>query len=111
MVNRQAARLDSVFGALSDSTRRGILAHCARKGAVAVSELSEPYEMSAPAISKHLRVLEQAGLITREKQGRVNYCRVNPRRISEAADWLERMKTFWEGQLDSLEHYFRRKRQ
>jgi DNA-binding transcriptional ArsR family regulator len=110
LVNHSSERLDTVFAALSDPTRRGILAQCARKGEVSVTELAEPYSMSAPAISRHLRVLEKAGLITRKKQGRVRYCRVNPAPMSEAARWLEKMKTFWEGQLDALEHYFRRSR-
>jgi DNA-binding transcriptional ArsR family regulator len=107
VVKHLSPRLDAVFNALADPTRRGILAHLARSGEVSVTELSEPHPISAPAISKHLRVLEKAGLITREKQGRVRYCRINTDRFQYAAQWLETMQSFWEKRLDSLERYFR----
>ena len=102
MVKSNPARLDSVFSALSDGTRRGILAQLAREGASAVSDLSEPYSMTAPAISKHLRVLEEAGLISRERRGRVRICRLNTRPLGGAQAWLDAMTAFWEGQLDAL---------
>ena len=105
MVNYSQQRLDTIFSALSDGTRRAILAQLARKGELSVTELGEPHPISWPAISKHLRVLENAGLITREKQGRVRYCRINPRPLTAAAAWLEATRAFWEGQLDALELY------
>jgi DNA-binding transcriptional ArsR family regulator len=105
MVKRSEGQLDAVFSALSDATRRGILAHLANEGEASVSALGEPHPMSAPAISKHLRVLENAGLITREKQGRVRYCRINPAPLREAEAWIEATRAYWEGQLDSLMRY------
>lgn len=107
MVKSGSPPLDSVFGALSDATRRGILAQLAREGASAVSDLSEPYSMTAPAISKHLRVLEDAGLIERERRGRVRICRLNTRALGGAQAWLDSMTAFWEGQLDALAHFLR----
>jgi len=105
VVKHSSEQLDAIFGALSDATRRGILAHVAREGELSVSELGEPHPISAPAISKHLRVLEEAGLIAREKQGRVRYCRINRDAMTAAAAWLEETRVFWEAQLDSLERY------
>lgn len=102
MVNNSSPDLDAVFSALSDATRRGILARLALGGVTQVSDLAEPYPISAPAISKHLRVLEQAGLITREKQGRVRLCRLHAGPLDDAAAWLEQMRNFWEDRLDAL---------
>lgn len=94
-----------MFSALSDATRRAILVQLAREGELSVTALGEPHPISWPAVSKHLRVLEDAGLITREKQGRVRYCRIVPRRLAEVTAWLQKMRVFWEGQLDALERY------
>ena len=103
MVNSLSSNdLDAVFSALSDTTRRGILARLASGGETQVSDLAEPFAMSAPAISKHLRVLEQAGLITREKQGRIRLCRLQAGPLNDAVAWLEQMRGFWERQLDAL---------
>ena len=107
MVKLSPAPLDAVFGALSDATRRGILAQLAREGASAVSDLSEPYAMTAPAISKHLRVLEDAGLISRERQGRVRICSLNARALGGAEAWLDSTRRFWEEQLDALGRFLR----
>jgi DNA-binding transcriptional ArsR family regulator len=96
--------LDRTFGALSDATRRGILARLAL-GESSVSELAAPYEMSLPAVSKHLRVLENAGLVTRHKDGRVHRCRLIAEPMKDAADWIERYRMFWEEQFDALERY------
>ncbi|MEO6326632.1 MAG: metalloregulator ArsR/SmtB family transcription factor [Thermoanaerobaculia bacterium] len=82
-----------------------MLAQLARKGELAVGELGEPYAMSGPAISKHLRVLEGAGLISREKQGRVRMCRLKPRRLEDASVWLTSTRSYWENQLDALARY------
>ena len=105
MVNYSGAPLDSTFAALSDATRRGILARLARQGETSVSELAAPYKMSLPAVSKHLRVLEQAGLVARQKDGRVHRCRLRAEPMKDAAAWIEHYRQFWETQLDTLAHY------
>lgn len=103
MVNNQRA-LDSTFAALSDATRRGILARLAT-GEASVTELAKPYDMSLPAVSKHLRVLESAGLVARSKDGRVHRCRLEAAPMKSAADWIAHYRQFWEAQLDSLQRY------
>ena len=102
-------RLDAVFGALSDPIRRGMLARLAR-GESSVTTLSQPFVVSAPAISKHLRVLESAGLIARRKVGRVHYCRLRADPLSEAGDWIQRQRAFWERQFDALAKYLDKER-
>jgi DNA-binding transcriptional ArsR family regulator len=104
MVKYQSASLNATFAALSDPTRRSILARLAR-GTSCVTELAEPHDMSLPAISKHLRVLEDAGLLKREKDGRVHRCQLNARPMKQAANWIARYERFWEGQFDSLAKY------
>ena len=103
MVNNLRA-LDSTFAALSDATRRGILARLA-EGDTSVSELAQPYDMSLPAVSKHLRVLESAGLVTRRKHGRVQRCQLIAEPMKSAAGWIEHYRRFWEGQFDSLARF------
>lgn len=103
MVKYQSA-LDVTFAALSDPTRRSILARLAR-GESSVTELAEPHDMSLPAISKHLHVLEDAGLLKREKDGRIHRCQLNARPMKQAANWIARYERFWEGQFDSLAKY------
>jgi DNA-binding transcriptional ArsR family regulator len=105
MVNYSGAPLDSTFAALSDATRRGILARLARQGETSVSELAAPYKMSLPAVSKHLRVLERAGLVARQKDGRVHRCRLRAEPMKDAAVWIEHYRQFWKSQLDSLARY------
>jgi DNA-binding transcriptional ArsR family regulator len=97
-------RLDAVFGALSDPIRREMLSALTR-GEASVTTLSEPFRVSAPAISKHLRVLERSGLITRRKEGRVHYCRLRTEPLCEAGDWIEEQRAFWEKQFDALAKY------
>src|SRR5271163_622111 len=104
MVNYSQGRLDATFSALSDATRRGILASLAH-GESSVSELAAPYRMSLPAVSKHLRVLEDAGLVTRQKDGRVHRCRLIAEPMKDAAQWIERYRLFWEAQFDALARY------
>jgi DNA-binding transcriptional ArsR family regulator len=104
MVNYQPALLDATFAALSDATRRGILARLAT-GEASVTELAKPYVMSLPAVSKHLRVLESAGLVARSKDGRVHRCRLEAAPLKSAADWIEHYRRFWEAQLDSLQRF------
>jgi len=106
MVNYRntAAPLDATFAALSDPTRRAILARLAR-GDATVTELAEPFPFSLPAVSKHLRVLEKAGLLEREIDGRVHRCRLAPAPMKGAAQWIEHYRVFWEKQFDALEKY------
>jgi DNA-binding transcriptional ArsR family regulator len=93
--------LDATFGALSDGTRRAILERLGRGGAT-VGDLAAPHPMSLTGFMKHLRVLESADLIEREKTGRTVWVKLNPRPLEAASDWVDRHKLFWEGQLDSL---------
>jgi DNA-binding transcriptional ArsR family regulator len=98
------ARLDATFAALADPTRRAIIARLA-SGEASVNELAEPFAMSQPAISKHLKVLERAGLISRSRDAQRRPRRLEPKPLAEATAWLERYRRFWEGsfqQLDSL---------
>ncbi len=96
--------LDHVFSALSDATRRAIVLRLA-EGPAPVTELARPHAMSLPAVSKHLKVLERAGLIERERDGRVHRIRRRPEGLAEAGGWLRRMERFWSGSLDSLEDF------
>ena len=104
MVNLREGSLDAVFGALADPIRRGILEQLSQNEAT-VGELSKPYRVSAPAISRHLRVLERAGLIEREKHGRNHRCRLRTNPIDEAQAWITKHRAFWERQFDNLETY------
>ncbi|EHK66949.1 ArsR/SmtB family transcription factor [Achromobacter arsenitoxydans] len=96
--------LDGIFSALADSTRRRVLADL-EQGSASVSALAQPHAMSLPAFMKHLRVLEDAGLIARAKDGRVVSCTLSPEPMRAASDWLARYEKFWNGQLDSLARY------
>jgi DNA-binding transcriptional ArsR family regulator len=100
-----AAALDATFGALADSTRRAILARLAASPDVSVSELARPFAISLPAISRHLRVLEGAGLLARTREGRVHHCRLDARAMRPAADWIARYQKFWEERLEALGRY------
>jgi DNA-binding transcriptional ArsR family regulator len=102
----EADRLNSTFAALADPTRRAILARLAG-GEASVTELAEPFEMSLPAVSKHLRVLEGAGLIARGREAQWRPCRLAASPLKDAADWLEHYRRFWEESLDRLEGYLR----
>ncbi len=97
-------RLDRTFGALADVTRRNILGRLAQ-GDATVGELARPFRMSRPAISKHLRVLERAGLVRRTREGRINRCRLHAAAMRDAAAWVECYRAFWEGRLDALARY------
>jgi DNA-binding transcriptional ArsR family regulator len=99
-------RLDLTFSALADPTRRAILARLAL-GKTTVTELAEPFAMSLPAISKHLKVLQRAGLITRGREAQWRPCRLDPEPLKQAADWLEHYRKFWEESLDRLEAYLK----
>jgi DNA-binding transcriptional ArsR family regulator len=96
--------LSSTFAALADPTRRAILARLA-SGECSVTELAEPFEMSMPAVSKHLRVLERAGLIVRRRDAQWRPCRIEARPLKEVAAWAERYRHIWEQRLDRLDGY------
>jgi DNA-binding transcriptional ArsR family regulator len=98
--------LDHTFAALADPTRRAILARLA-SGEASVTELAEPFDISLPAISKHLKVLERAGLISRSRDAQFRPCRLEPRALKAASDWLETYRIFWEQSLDHLELYLK----
>ena len=104
MVKYPSAKLDRTFAALADPTRRQILAHLAR-GDRRVTDLARPHNMSLPAVSKHLRVLENAGLLRRRRYGRVHEMQLNADPLKKAAQWVEEYRKFWEGSLDRLAAY------
>jgi len=102
MVKYSEADLDRTFSALADPTRRALLARLGREDGVSVSELAEPFPVSLPAIMKHLGVLSDAGLISRQKSGRTVTCRLNPAPLADAMAWLDFYQRFWSAQLDRL---------
>ena len=106
MVKYQAARLDAVFMALADPTRRAIVARLA-EGEASVSQLAEPFTVSLPAVTKHLAVLERAGLLDHYKRGRVRHCRLVAAPMQEAESWLSSYRLFWERRFDSLADHFK----
>jgi DNA-binding transcriptional ArsR family regulator len=99
-------QLSATFAALADPTRRAILARLS--GERSVTELAEPFDMSMPAVSKHLRVLEQAGLIARRQEAQWRHCRIDAAPLKAVADWTERYRHIWEGRLDRLDAYLQR---
>ncbi len=101
-----AEQLNQTFAALSDPTRREILARLA-KGEQTVNELAAPFDMSLPAVSKHLKVLERAGLITRGRRAQWRPCRLNPEPLREIADWVEEYRKFWDESMGRLEDYLK----
>lgn len=109
MVKYKDQDLNNIFHALADTTRRGILARLAN-GDVVVTELAKPFDMSLPAISKHLGVLERAGLVTRHKDGRIRRCQLNPAPLESASNWITFYNQFWNTQFDSLESYLEKKK-
>ena len=104
MVNYSSQTLNRTFAALADPTRRRILAHLAQ-GNHRVTHLARPHAMSLPAVSKHLRVLEKAGLLLRRRYGRVHEMHLDARPLKKAAQWVEEYRKFWEGSLDRLAEY------
>ena len=102
----QPDRLSATFGALADPTRRAILARLA-KGPATVTELAKPFEMTLPAVSKHLKVLERAGLIERGREAQWRPCQLRARPLEEAAQWVERYRTLWEERFDRLDEYLK----
>ena len=101
-----ADRLSATFSALADPTRRAILARLAT-GERTVTELAAPFQMTMPAISKHLRVLERAGLISRRREAQLRPCRIEAAPLEEVAEWAERYREIWEGRLGRLDTYLK----
>lgn len=99
--------LDRTFAALSHPARRAILGRLARGEVASVTALAEPFDMSLVAVSRHVRVLEEAGLITRRKDGRARQCRFEPTAFAEARDWIETHQRYWSAQLDALARYLK----
>ncbi len=104
MVNYYTGTLNATFAALADPTRRAILTRLSQ-GESSVSALAEPFQVSLPAISKQLRVLERAGLLVQEKDGRVRRCRLEAGPMKQAVDWIAQYRRFWDQQLESLASY------
>jgi DNA-binding transcriptional ArsR family regulator len=98
--------LDATFSALADPTRRAILARLAL-GETSVTDLARPFAMSLPAVSKHLKVLEHAGLIARSREAQLRPCRIEPRALKDVDDWLEHYRRFYEGSFDRLDVYLK----
>ena len=102
----QSSQLDATFSALADPTRRAVLARLAA-GACTVNELAEPFEISLPAFSRHLKVLEHAGLITRGRDRQFRPCTIAPEPLREATDWMQQYRKLWEQRLDRLDAYLK----
>ena len=102
MVKYSPARLDASFGAISDATRRGVLEQLGRADA-SISDLADKFHMTLAGMMKHVGVLEQAGLVTTEKVGRVRTCKLGPRRLEEETAWLERYRKSWATRFDELD--------
>jgi DNA-binding transcriptional ArsR family regulator len=101
---KYSVALDSTFGALADPTRRAILAALVL-GQASITELAKPHRMSLPAVMKHVRVLEEAGLVSQKKIGRTRRCQLAAQPLKEAEQWLSQYRAFWEGTFDSLARY------
>jgi DNA-binding transcriptional ArsR family regulator len=110
MVKYTSPQLNRTFSALADPTRRRILEQLA-KGDRCVTDLAKPYSMSLPAVSKHLRVLEKAGLIRRRRSGRVHRLNLEAAPMKQAAQWIEEYRQFWEASLDRLDEYLKKLQQ
>ena len=104
MVNNKVLQLDRVFQALSDNTRRTMLNRLSKQE-MSVAELAEPFTLSKSAISKHLKVLESAGLLQRTVEGRVHRCRINAKPLSEVSEWVNFYESFWNKKLDALDAF------
>jgi DNA-binding transcriptional ArsR family regulator len=105
-MQQETDRLSLTFGALADPTRRAILARLS-KGEASVTELARPFDMTLPAVSKHLKVLERAGLIARGREAQWRPARLEAERLKEVAEWVERYRRFWEESFDRLDEYLK----
>jgi len=107
MVERSEKQLDLIFHALSDSPRRHILRALGENGELTVSEMAEPFRMSLAAVSKHIKVLEGAGLLRRTVDGRIHRCRMDAAPLEQASELIAHYRKFWEGQFDLIEQYLK----
>jgi DNA-binding transcriptional ArsR family regulator len=107
MVKYYSQQLDRTFFALSDPTRRAIIGNLAKQGPTSVLEIAQPFDLSLPAVSKHLKLLEDANLVTRTVKGRVHYLELSANPMSEANEWLTAYRKFWENQFDALERFLK----
>lgn len=105
--NASTDRLSSTFAALADPTRRAILARLSL-GETSVTELAQPFQMTMPAVTKHLKVLERAGLITRGREAQWRPCRLDAAPLKDAASWVDQYRQFWEARLDRLDDYLQK---
>ena len=103
MVQYSGAQLDTAFAALADATRRGVLERLSRADA-SITDLAEKFDMTLTGMKKHVGVLEDAGLVTTEKVGRVRTCKLGPRRLEEAAAWIERYRELWDARFEELDN-------
>lgn len=103
-MNDEEKRLDQTFAALANTTRRAILARLA-EGEATVNELAEPFNMSLPAISKHIKVLERAGLIIQGQKAQFRPCTIDPKPLQEVSDWTEKYRPIWESRFNQMDHY------
>ncbi len=103
MVQHISTHLDASFAALSDATRRGVLERLARADA-SITDLAEKFDMTLTGMKKHVGVLEQAGLVTTKKVGRVRTCQLGPQRLGEVTEWLERYRQLWDARFDELDN-------
>ena len=103
MVHYIQTRFDASFAALSDATRRGILEQLGRRADASITDLAEKFRMTLTGMKKHVGVLEQAGLVTTEKVGRVRTCKLGPRRLEQEAAWIERYRQLWDARFDELD--------
>ena len=110
LVVQYFSTLDSTFSALSDPTRRSILERLGRQGPATISELAEPAGMSLTGFKKHVQILEEAELVSTEKRGRVRHCRLGPKRLEDAGQWIEDYRRGWEERFDRLEEIIERKK-
>ena len=104
MVNYKEKQLDQLFSALSDSTRRAMLSRLASED-MSVKELSEPFNITKSAITKHIKVLENAGLLKRNIEGRIHRCRLEPKKLAVVSEWISFYENFWNKKLDALDAY------
>jgi DNA-binding transcriptional ArsR family regulator len=102
MAHYQSARLDASFAAISDATRRGVLEQLGRADA-SITDLAEKFQMTLTGMKKHVSVLEQAGLVTTEKVGRVRTCKLGPRRLEAETEWIENYRKLWDARFDALD--------
>ena len=110
MVNNKEPRLDKIFSALSDPTRRAMLTRL-RRDELSVADLSQPFDMTKSAITKHVKILENAGLLKRTIDGRVHYCRLEPKTLKQATAWLTFYEAFWDDKFNALEAFLNKEDQ